>query len=242
MCLMKKITVFMMALMWVSSPSFSEEREKKTFYIEGWHIKADLLQPTVKNNVKLPIVLMFNKAGGDRKVYHAFARKLLDKGFASLRVDLRGHGESINKDTFDWKVRKNFELLEGTYKDIAAITDWAQGDRKYSGIAIIGASYSGEHMMKAAEESGWADAYIALAPGSFSQESMDKIDPSRKPFYFLRAETELPFFDGIFAGITEKSKTAKIKVLPGDKHASDLLIGNEELEDDLIEWLTFKMK
>ena len=237
-----KAVVFLITLILVTSSTFAEERDKKTFYVDGWHIKADLLSPTVKNNVKLPLVVMLNKAAGDRKVYRAFARKLLSKGFASLRVDLRGHGESINQGDFDPKDRESFKILEGTYKDIAAITRWVRRDRKYNGLAIIGASYSGEHMMLAAETGGYADAYIALAPGSFSDASIDKVDSTRKPWFFLRAEKELPFFDDIFAALGERSKTAKIQIVEGDAHASDMLIDNPALEDDLIVWLTYKMK
>lgn len=237
-----KAVVFLIALIWVTSPSLAEERDKKTFYVDGWHIKADLLSPTVKNNVKLPLIVMLNKAAGDRKVYRAFARKLLSKGFVSLRVDLRGHGESINQGVFDPKNRESFKILEGTYKDIAAITQWVKRDRKYNGLAIIGASYSGEHMMLAAELGGYADAYIALAPGSFSDASIDKVDSTRKPWFFLRAEKELPFFDDIFAALGERSKTARIQIVEGNAHASDLLIDNPALEDDLIAWLTLKLK
>ena len=242
MRLYKKAVTFLIVLLCVTSPTLAEEREKRTFYVDGWHIKADLLSPTVKNNKKLPLVVMLNKAAGDRKAYHALARKLLDKGFASLRVDLRGHGESINKGHFDHIKLKNFEILEGTYKDIAVITQWVRGNSQYNAIAIIGASYSGEHMMLAAETGGYADAYIALSPGSFSDESIDKVDASRKPWFFLRSETELPFFDEIFAKLKERSKTAKIQIVDGDAHASDMLIDNPALEDDLIAWLTLKLK
>lgn len=237
-----KAVAFLIVLLWVASPTLAEERDKHTFYADGWHIKADLLSPTVKNNRKLPLVIMLNKAGGDRKTYHAFARRLLDKGFASLRVDLRGHGESINKGRFDHIKLKNFEVLEDTYKDIAVITQWARGSSKYNAIALIGASYSGEHMMLAAETGGFADAYIALSPGSFSDTSIDKVDASRKPWFFVRAQKELPFFDDIFAKIKERSKTAKIQIVEGSAHASDMLIDNPALEDDLITWLTLKLK
>ncbi len=238
----EKIIVFLAAIFLVSSPSYAEQREKHTFYVDGWHLKADLLSPTVRNNAKLPMVVMLNKAAGDRKIYRALSRKLLAKGFASMRVDLRGHGDSINKGRFDPRDRDSFKLLDGTYKDIAIITQWVRGAGKYNGLAIIGASYSGDHMMLASEVGGYADAYIALSPGSFSEASIGKIDATGKPWFFLRATKELPFFDEIFAKIGERSKTAKIQIVEGDGHASDMLIDNPALEDDLISWLTLKLK
>lgn len=238
----EKITFILVTLFLASVPSQGEQREKHTFYVDGWHLKADLLSPTVRNNAKVPMVVMLNKAAGDRKVYRALARKLLTKGFASMRVDLRGHGDSINRGHFDPRDRDSFKLLDGTYKDIAIITQWVRGAGKYNGLAFIGASYSGEHMMLASETGGYADAYIALAPGSFSDASIGKIDATGKPWFFLRATKELPFFDEIFAKIGEQSKTAKIQIVAGDAHASDMLIDNEALEDDLIRWLTLKLK
>ena len=238
----EKITFILVTLFFASAPSQGEQREKHTFYVDGWHLKADLLSPTVRNNARLPMVVMLNKAAGDRKVYRALSRELLSKGFASLRVDLRGHGESINRGRFDPRDRDSFKLLDGSYKDIAIITQWVRGAGKYNGLAIIGASYSGEHMMLASEVGGYADAYIALSPGSFSDASIGKIDATGKPWFFLRATKELPFFDEIFAKIDEQSKTAKIQIVEGDGHASDMLINNPELEGDLISWLTLKLK
>lgn len=239
---MRILLILIVAMLVAPNTAFGEVREKHTFYVDGWHIKTDLLSPTVRNNTKVPMVVMLNKADGDRKVYRALARKLLSKGFASLRVDLRGHGESINRGHFDPKDRDSFKLLDGTYKDIAIITQWMRGAGKYNGLAFIGASYSGEHMMLASETGGYADAYIALSPGSFSDASIGKIDATGKPWFFLRATEELPFFDEIFAKIGERSKTAKIQIVEGDAHASDMLIDNPSLEDDLISWLTLKLK
>ena len=65
---------------------------------EGWELMGDLLMPA--SEAPAPAVLMLNQAAGDRAVYADLARRLVDRGIASLRLDLRGHGESTNLGAF----------------------------------------------------------------------------------------------------------------------------------------------
>lgn len=215
-------------------PAFSYSGEK-IFVVDGWQIKTDLNQQNA--NGPLPLIILLNRAGSDKSEYKSLSNKLLEKGFATLAVDLRGHGQSTNLDTFDFRIRRNFDVLTETYKDISSITNWAKQENVYNKIAIIGASYSAEHMMKAAEISGYVDAYIALSPGDFSDESIDKIDATGKPWFFLRTENELPFFDELFLKIKDRSNNAKIKIVNGDGHASMMLQGRPSLEDELVRWV-----
>lgn len=65
-----------------------------TLESEGWAIRGDLTLP--RNREPAPGVLLLNKAAGTRLAYEALAPELAANGMASLRLDLRGHGESIN--------------------------------------------------------------------------------------------------------------------------------------------------
>ena len=65
---------------------------------DGWKLIADLMLPEA--SAPPPAVLMLNKAVGDRKAYVDLARHLAGRGIASLRLDLRGHGESVNLGRF----------------------------------------------------------------------------------------------------------------------------------------------
>ena len=60
---------------------------------QGWKLVGDLCLPPSEKS--LPVVLMLNKADGDRTVYKGLAEQLAERGFASLRLDLRGHGEIV---------------------------------------------------------------------------------------------------------------------------------------------------
>jgi len=200
------------------------------------------------------VVLLLHKAAGNRSAHKRMASILSDSGYASFRIDLRGHGESTNIRVFDPKVSRfedpkdpevtaNFSLIKQGYLDIIAAIKWLKEKKEIKGLpfTIIGSSYTGEEMVKAAESTGFADAYIALAPGNFSKSSIEKIDPSGKPWLFVRAEKEMTFIDGIFNDIRAGSK-ADIWVLSGEGHATDLFEHNANLEEKLTGWLDQNLK
>lgn len=206
-----------------------------TIASDGWNLVGDLTMPQSKQPV--PVVLMFNKANGTRDAYKALAKDLADRGIASLRVDLRGHGESINKGKFgppfDAPMRA---LLDGSDSDISAAIEHS---KKLKGIdptriGVVGASYSGEEMAISARKSGYAKAYVALSPGSFSEASINAIDGSGAKWLFVRSADERNL-KGMHEAIRKVSKSAELFEVAGEKHASDLL-ESQSLTEVLAVW------
>lgn len=223
------------------------EHERVVIQSEKWKLGADW-QPSQASNQK-GVILLLHKAAGNRKIYTQMAKLLSERGYASLRVDLRGHGESTNIRKFDPTLSRydnqddpaiaaNFKLIRSGYLDIIGSVKWLAKNKNLDNLpfVIIGSSYTGEEMVKASLETGWADAYIALAPGNFSKNSVTKIDLSKKPWLFVRAEEEMSFMDGIFENIKNGSN-ADIWMIPGKGHATDLFIENDGLELKLIKWI-----
>ena len=216
---------------------------------EGWKLVGDLATPDA--GTPNAFALLLHKAAGDRQPYVAMAEALAASGIASLRIDLRGHGDSINLGAFDPMLSRyrdengpaivqNFSLISAGDRDIVTIMHWLDNEFRFSNLplVVVGSSYSGQEMVEAAEETRFADVYVALAPGSFSEESIAEIDPSGVPWLFVRAEIELPFFPGLFAAIRAGSDTAEIWLLPGEGHATDLFSHNPDLHLRLIGWIS----
>jgi pimeloyl-ACP methyl ester carboxylesterase len=215
---------------------------------DGWSLIGDLTLPT--QSPPSAFALLLHKAAGDRRAFAPMAQALAIAGIASLRIDLRGHGDSTNLGAFDAdisryfdstdpRVVENFALTRSGDRDIVAIMDWLDAQSRLSSLplVIVGSSYTGQEMVEAAVDSRFADVYVALAPGSFTVDSIARIDPSGVPWLFVRAEVELPFFPDLFAAIREGSDTAEIWVLPGKGHATDLFDHNDDLERRLVEWV-----
>jgi dienelactone hydrolase len=219
---------------------------------EGWTLVGDLTSP--ENTPLKAFSLLLHKAAGDRKAYATMAEAMATAGIASLRIDLRGHGDSINLGAFDPKIDRyldendpaivrNFSLIRSGDRDIVSIMQWLDQQPRLSGLplVVVGSSYTGEEMVQAAVDTRFADIYVALAPGSFSEASIAAVDPSDVPWLFVRAEIELPFFPGLFTAIREGSESAEFWVLPGEGHATDLFDHNPNLHLRLIDWITERL-
>jgi len=74
---------------------FSQELTITTddgFKLHGW-----LDKPT-KATKSAPIILFAHQFGADHTIWNELVKKFNDKGYATLNVDLRGHGKSIMQD------------------------------------------------------------------------------------------------------------------------------------------------
>jgi pimeloyl-ACP methyl ester carboxylesterase len=243
-----KVATVLLALCLISTHSNADTAI--TIDSDGWQLKGDLAVP----EAPIAFAILLHKAAGDRSAYKEMARVLAEKGISSIRLDLRGHGESINLGRFDptlsryldpgdERIVRNFDLIRAGDKDILSLIAWLERQEEFRDLplVVIGSSYTGQEMVEAARESRFADAYVALAPGSFDAESIAAVDPSGVPWLFVRAEVELPFFPDLFNAIGEGAKSAEIWTLPGEGHATDLFEYNAGLEHRLADWITNKL-
>ena len=128
-----------------------------------WVLVGDLSLP--ESRERAPVVLMLNKAAGDRTAYEGMARALDDRNIASLRLDLRGHGESTNLGTFVPGELSPHPMIWDAEQDVVAAIKYLKehGRVDPDRIAVVGGSYSGEEMAEAGRIAGYAAAYVALS-------------------------------------------------------------------------------
>jgi dienelactone hydrolase len=202
---------------------------------DGWELVGDLTLPAAG---RAPAVLMLNQAAGNRDAYRALARQLAARGIASLRLDLRGHGESVNLGAFvPGEVRRD-PLIWDAEQDVTAALTWMRNLSAIDGtrIAVVGASYSGEEMAEAGRLGGYAAAYVALSPGSFEEVSIDGIDASGVPWLFVVSRDER-FLQEITTEVRRRSDTVELVVVPGSAHASNLLEAHPGMAERIAVWL-----
>jgi dienelactone hydrolase len=238
----QKIWLIAVVLFGLSAVPANPSETRVIIENEGWKLVGDWTMPKFKQPV--PAVILLNKANGDRQVYKRLAQYLGENGIASLRLDLRGHGESINRGKFVPFQENSVEVLTNTDQDIWAAIRYVKSIKGVARerIGIVGASYSGEEMAIAARKNGYAKAYAALSPGSFSEESIIAIDHSGAAWLFIKsAEERARTLKDFFSAVRQKSKTAQTLEVAGDKHATDILDSNTELAEMLAVWFKYRL-
>lgn len=208
---------------------------------EGWELVGDLLLPDSEE--LLPVVLMLNQAAGDRTPYEDLAQHLAARGIASLRLDLRGHGESINLGRFVPGERQRDPMIWDAEVDVTAAHQFLASHTHLDGnrIGIVGASYSGEEMAEAGRAAGYAQAYTVLSPGSFSEASIAGVDAAGVPWLFITAKNDR-FLQEITAALQAQSQTAELVVLPGSRHATDILDAHPDVAERIAVWLAQRLR
>lgn len=205
---------------------------------EGWQVFGDFAVPGAKEPV--PAVIMLNRAAGSREAYRALAQHLLACGIASLRVDLRGHGESTNLGKFI--PGQNVEILGPSESDVLAAVDFLEKDKRIDDqrIGIVGGSYSGEEMMEAGRVGEFVSAYVGLSPGSLSDESIDAIDAHRLPWLLVVSRHERHLKE-VAQAFRERSRTGEYLEVGGAEHASGLFADHPDLNARLALWFQLKL-
>ena len=220
--------------------SYSQNYSEERIVVKSgdWELIGDLALPESKD--PLPVALLLNKANDNRTVYETLAGLLADRGIASLRLDLRGHGESTNIDTFvPYEVEGPSPLIWDAEADVQAAIEYLKKNNAISPsrIAVVGGSYSGEEMAEAGRLNGYAKAYVALSPGSFGDESIAGIDSNGAPWLFVVSKNE-PHLKEITEEVQKRSETVELVIVPGKEHATRLLSDRPELSEWIAVWLS----
>jgi hypothetical protein len=121
--LLFKAATVLFALCLISTHSSADT--SVTIDSDGWQLKGDLSVP----ESPVAFAILLHKAAGDRSAYNEMVKILARDSIASIRLDLRGHGESTNLGSFDptlsryldpddERIVRNFDLIRAGDKDI----------------------------------------------------------------------------------------------------------------------------
>jgi dienelactone hydrolase len=206
---------------------------------DGWTLRADLRLPEQR---PAPLAILLHKAAGDRAIYRELSARLAAQGIGSLRVDLRGHGESVDRGRFI--PGQTLTVLEGTDRDVAAVWRFVRGlaGVDTSRLAVVSGSYSSEAATRAARAAGFGRAHVALSPGDFSDDSFRAAAGSGAVWLFIRSDEERFVGAGLDAKVRALAPEAELWVVPaGSAHATDLLAADPGLAGRLSDWLVRRL-
>ena len=205
---------------------------------EGWEIHGILTLPENQPE-KYPVVIMTHTMwGGNKSEYDKTAETFADRGIASLRIDLRGHGDSINKGKLE-RGDVNPELVFEAWPDIIAAHNFIKTHPAIDStkIGFIGASYSGDLVAKAGRNYEFGDAYVILASGMFSSESMIWMRYSDADWLHIVAKDDHTFAPKTVGLIRDRNWAETIFFESGG-HATAMLENIPGLNEQLAEWFT----
>ncbi len=86
------------------------KKDLKVVAQDGFNISATLTYPKVKGQKEFPTVVLLHSLGYNSQWWENIPKNFIEKGFAVITIDLRGHGESIYNSRLtklSWKNLKN---------------------------------------------------------------------------------------------------------------------------------------
>ena len=96
-------------------------------------------------------------------------------------------------------------------------------------------------MAEAARQHGQGQAYVALSPGSLSEESIRALDSNGVPWLVITARGDR-FLTEIVTALREQGETVELLTIPGSEHATDILVTNPDVAERVAVWLARQLR
>lgn len=126
--------------------------------IDGFNIKAQFDYPKVKNKKEFSTVILLHSLGYSSEWWENLPQELLNSGYAVLRIDLRGHGDSVYNSQLirtSWKNLTNnayAKYPEDVLRVIEQIKSENSKKKFFNSYSIIGADIGANTSILVAEK------------------------------------------------------------------------------------------
>jgi len=191
--------------------------------------------------------LLLHMRPATKESWDDLASELLKRNVAALAIDLRGHGESIWKDTTLINYQDFSEAEEReSYKDIEAAVEFLAGKGfAKNQIVLAGASIGANLALWYAADNSEIAKVALLSPG-FNYRGIETkplaARLSRDQQLLIAFSSRDPRSDADPAEIAaalskEFLGTSELKTQDSDLHGTDLFKGDPELLEGLVNWL-----
>ena len=202
------------------------------FVMHGW------LDYPAQKKAHYPIVLFAHQFGADHTIWKEMAGEFNQKGYATLMVDIRGHGKSIMKNGIATKVSADIDniasALEESRKSVRfekITSDLSQWLNKLSGekeidmhkLILVGSSLGAGAIIPLMVE---ADpiALIALSPGGGDEEAIKtSLMYSETPSLFIAGKDDTLGAQERAIAYTKEALRGSLVLISSDGHGVVLL-------------------
>ena len=207
----------------VSSDSVTYQAE------DGVHISASWFLPDGVANP--PVVILLHERGGSRQQWNELIPTLVDKDYAVLAPDLRGHGKSD-----PYELTNSLDAL----LDVAAALRWlgSRNDVDQSRIAVIGARFGADLAYVSSGAFPQVRAAIAMTPSVYN--AADPLLTAIRGFaahdVFLMAGGKRQWEEAVTLGVRIRDPGGRRYIDHPDLDGVALLALDDAIRD-ILDWL-----
>ena len=183
-----------------------------------------------------PAILLLHAFSRERRELTELADELADRGFSTLALDLRGHGESTSKGGARVGLSPSLQgSPNGFPRDVEAACAWLR--QRASRVGVLGFSVSG-NLAALATASGWAEAGVAVSTNADWLESLAGTRPSApRALLVLAAEADPGRVESARALDAAGREPKSVVLYPGAAHALELLRSEPAAKTAAFDWL-----
>lgn len=205
----------------------------------GYTIAATVVTPAAPNP---PGIILLHMMGSNRTAWKPFQLQARADGYASIAIDLRGHGDT-KSDTGERENVNTFTAADwlAVLDDVSAakralVESGADPDK----VAVMGASIGANLALRYASSDPTIHAVVLMSPGEdyrgvTTPPVMDAY--TRRPVLMMAARG-----DAYSASSAQKldslaKEFCELRLYPGTAHGTDLLAAEPVAADQVLMWL-----
>ncbi len=223
---MKKIVLIFLGIT-ISILSASEIlsiKSKDGFILKAW---LDLPKQT---KAPYPLALMVHEYGSDHRMWRSISKELHKRGYATLAVDIRGHGASNIQNKKIVKVKKGEFLSDAKRVRFDNIPDdlraWierleSRKDINIENLLLFGSSLGGGAVIALMLDYE-SKAVVTLSPASTKvfnkSEILESVENSNTPWLIVSSQKDFAKKSAEF--YASKAQLATLLIVPGSGHGS----------------------
>ncbi len=202
--------------------------------VDGFALVGTLWEVPNSNKPSVILVHQFNM---DRHTFDLFAQKLFKGGFTVLSFDVRGFGESTQKDG---KTILSTSLTENDFQKIQNDISSAKAFLEVKEVLVVGASIGANAALNYGVMDPTVQGLVLLSPG-INYKGIDvqqAIAKNNAPLLIVASKEDAysaQSVQTIFSNSPVGDK--KLMLLENAGHGTDMLVRNGDLTQNVIDWL-----
>ncbi len=189
-----------------------------------------------------PGVLLLHGFSRERRDFEGHAEEWTERGFSTLALDLRGHGESTRKAGSSAPVRPSPRLLadpQGFPRDVEAACRWLR--ERAARVGVVGLSV-GANLAAIASAARWTDAAVLISANDERLASLAGPRSAAARGALVIAALKDPGREAAAKRLVESAlEPRRLLLYPGAEHGIALWLSKGDVREAAYQWLADRL-